>query len=42
MGHIFKEKPDFLGDVHAVMIDPQNGARLGASDPRRGGLAVGW
>jgi len=47
MGHKFREKPGFsdsdsIGDAHGVMIDPVNGMRLGASDPRRGGAAVGW
>jgi gamma-glutamyltranspeptidase/glutathione hydrolase len=47
MGHKFRDKPGFSGlptisDLHAVMIDPATGVRLGASDPRRGGVAVGW
>jgi len=47
MGHVFREKPGFsdsdsLGDAHGVMIDAQTGMRMGASDPRRGGAAVGW
>jgi len=47
MGHKFREKPGFseldtLGHAGSVMIDPQTGMRLGASDPRRGGAAVGW
>ncbi len=42
MGHAFKEKPEFIGDAHAIAVDPRDGARLGASDPRRGGVAVGW
>jgi gamma-glutamyltranspeptidase/glutathione hydrolase len=42
MGHVFEDRPEFIGDAHAIAVDPQNGARLGASDPRRGGLAVGW
>ena len=42
MGHIFNEKADYIGDVHAIAVDPETGARLGASDPRRGGTAVGW
>jgi gamma-glutamyltranspeptidase/glutathione hydrolase len=42
MGHIFNEKADYIGDAHAIAVDPQTGARLGASDPRRGGMAVGW
>jgi gamma-glutamyltranspeptidase/glutathione hydrolase len=41
MGHIFNEKPEAIGDAHAIAIAP-DGARLGASDPRRGGVAVGW
>ncbi|HQR40885.1 MAG TPA: gamma-glutamyltransferase, partial [Blastocatellia bacterium] len=31
-----------LGDAQAVMIDPATGMRLGASDARRPGLAVGY
>lgn len=42
MGHIFREKPGYIGDAHGVMIDPKDGMRLGASDPRRGGEAVGY
>jgi len=33
--------PGNIGDVHGIMIDA-DGTRLGASDPRRGGVAVGW
>ncbi|HMC22561.1 MAG TPA: gamma-glutamyltransferase [Thermoanaerobaculia bacterium] len=42
MGHIFQDRPEFIGDAHAIGVDPQNGMRLGASDPRRGGAAIGW
>jgi gamma-glutamyltranspeptidase/glutathione hydrolase len=47
MGHVFRDKPGFsdsdsIGDAHGVMIDAQTGMRMGASDPRRGGAAVGW
>jgi len=42
MGHIFQDRPEFIGDAHAIGVDPQNGVRLGASDPRRGGAAIGW
>lgn len=42
MGYVFQEKPTFVGDVHAIGIDPKTGDRLGASDTRRGGVAVGW
>ena len=46
MGHKFREKPGFsdlgtIGDAQGVMIDA-SGMRLGASDPRRGGAAVGF
>jgi len=43
MGHVFSEKPmAHISDANAVMIDPKSGLRYGASDPRRGGEAVGW
>lgn len=42
MGHVFAEKPVFIGDAQAVAVDPQNGDRLGACDPRRGGVPIGW
>jgi len=41
-GYVFAAKPDTIGDAEGIMVDPQSGARLGASDPRRGGVAVGW
>jgi gamma-glutamyltranspeptidase/glutathione hydrolase len=49
MGHTFRDIPGAsrnipsdIGDAHGVMIDPATGMRLGASDPRLGGVAVGW
>lgn len=49
MGHVFRTLPGMnrntpgqLGDAQGVMIDPVNGMRLGGSDPRRGGEAVGY
>ena len=43
MGHKFREKPlAHISDANVVAIDPKSGLRLGASDPRRGGTAVGW
>lgn len=51
MGHIFRPIPgmsqttgelDSIGDAHSIMVDPVNGMRLGAADPRRGGAAVGF
>jgi gamma-glutamyltranspeptidase/glutathione hydrolase len=46
MGHRFRAKAGFsdsetIGDAQGVMIDAA-GTRLGASDPRRGGAAIGW
>ena len=42
MGYVFDEKPGFLGDAESIAVDPKTGERLGASDPRRGGIAAGW
>jgi gamma-glutamyltranspeptidase/glutathione hydrolase len=41
MGHVFNEKAGSWGDAESIAVAP-DGARLGASDPRRGGVAVGW
>ncbi len=41
-GHVFAEKPGNMGDAEGVMIDPKSGMRLGASDPRSGGVPVGY
>ena len=48
MGHTFRDipgasrnAPSDIGDAHGVMIDA-TGMRLGASDPRLGGVAVGY
>lgn len=42
MGHVFAEKAGNMGDAEGVMIDLKTGMRLGASDPRSGGVAVGY
>jgi gamma-glutamyltranspeptidase/glutathione hydrolase len=49
MGHKFREIPGMsrtvpgdIGDAHGVMIDPVSGMRMGASDVRLGGVAVGY
>jgi gamma-glutamyltranspeptidase/glutathione hydrolase len=42
MGHSFAEKPGNMGDAEGIMIDAKTGMRLGASDPRSGGAAVGY
>ncbi len=39
--YFFRETEN-LGDVHAILVDPKTGARLGASDPRRGGAPAGY
>ena len=41
-GHVFAEKPGNMGDAEGVMIDAKSGMRLGASDPRSGGVPVGY
>ena len=41
-GHVFAERPRHMGDAEGVMIDPKTGMRLGASDPRSGGVPVGY
>jgi gamma-glutamyltranspeptidase / glutathione hydrolase len=41
-GHVFAERPRYMGDAEGVMIDPKNGMRLGASDSRSGGVPVGY
>ncbi|MFP5265141.1 MAG: gamma-glutamyltransferase [Blastocatellia bacterium] len=41
-GHVFADKPGSMGDAEGVMIDPKSGMRLGASDPRLGGVPVGY
>jgi gamma-glutamyltranspeptidase/glutathione hydrolase len=41
MGHTTTVEAD-MGDVHAIMIDPVTGLRLGASDPRQDGRTLGY
>ena len=41
-GHVFAEKPGHMGDAEGIMIDPKTKMRLGASDPRLGGVPVGY
>ncbi|MHB0968301.1 MAG: gamma-glutamyltransferase [Thermoanaerobaculia bacterium] len=42
MGHVFREKPEFTGNAQAIMIEPGTGVRIGASDPRFGGIPCGY
>ncbi len=41
LGHRTEVLPD-MGDVHAILIDPATGLRLGASDPRMDGKTIGY
>jgi gamma-glutamyltranspeptidase / glutathione hydrolase len=47
-GHKFRRvagagtTPGDIGDAHGVAIDPVTGMRMGTSDPRLGGVAVGY
>ena len=42
MGHKFRERSGNLGDAQGIMVDPKTGMRMGASDPRLGGVPVGY
>lgn len=42
LGHTINPRLRAQGDVHAVMIEPGSGWRLGFSDGRRGGRALGY
>jgi gamma-glutamyltranspeptidase/glutathione hydrolase len=41
LGHVVAESND-MGDVQAILVDPQTSLRMGASDPRLDGLALGY
>ncbi|HEY0788453.1 MAG TPA: gamma-glutamyltransferase [Thermoanaerobaculia bacterium] len=41
-GHVLADRASEFGDAQAIMIDPKTGVRLGGSDPRLGGAAVGY
>jgi gamma-glutamyltranspeptidase/glutathione hydrolase len=41
-GHVFADKPGNMGDAEGIMIEPKTGIRLGASDPRLGGVPIGY
>lgn len=42
MGHRLTDRPRRMGDAHAIMIEQKTGIRLGASDPRLNGRAIGY
>jgi len=41
LGHVVSVTED-MGDVHAILVDPATSLRMGASDPRMDGLALGY
>jgi gamma-glutamyltranspeptidase / glutathione hydrolase len=40
--HIVGGNPETFGGAHAILIDPESGAFIGGSDPRKGGCALGF
>ena len=46
LGHVRAAPPGILrqsmGGGQAIMIDPVNGTLMGASDPRKDGMAIGY
>jgi gamma-glutamyltranspeptidase/glutathione hydrolase len=42
-GHkIVSASPESFGGAHAIVVDPESGAFIGGSDPRKGGCALGF
>jgi gamma-glutamyltranspeptidase/glutathione hydrolase len=41
-GHKFATKPFYMSDAQGIMIEDKTGMRLGASDARQDGAAVGY
>jgi gamma-glutamyltranspeptidase/glutathione hydrolase len=41
-GHKLVTRPRYMGDAQGIMIEEKTGIRLGASDPRADGAAVGY
>jgi gamma-glutamyltranspeptidase/glutathione hydrolase len=41
-GHKLVARPRYMGDAHGIMIEQKTGMRLGASDARNEGAAVGY
>ena len=41
-GHRLTQRPRYMGDAQAIMIEEKTGVRLGASDPRQFGEPVGY
>jgi gamma-glutamyltranspeptidase/glutathione hydrolase len=41
-GHRFRDKALYFGDAQGIAIDLESGLRLGACDPRQGGIPAGY
>jgi len=41
-GYVFAARASSMGDAEGIMIEPETGMRLGASDPRSAGASVGY
>jgi gamma-glutamyltranspeptidase / glutathione hydrolase len=41
-GHNFAKKPEYMSDAQGIMIEEKTNVRLGASDARRDGAAIGY
>jgi gamma-glutamyltranspeptidase/glutathione hydrolase len=41
-GYVIAPKRTWIGEVEAIGINPKTGERLGAPDPRRDGVALGY
>lgn len=41
IGHRIR-KVGVIGDMHAILVEDESGLLIGASDPRRGGVAMGY
>ncbi|MSP60458.1 MAG: gamma-glutamyltransferase [Myxococcales bacterium] len=41
-GHTFGEARGYMGEAHGIWIDPKDGTKFGACDPRQGGVPVGY
>ena len=41
-GHRLAPRGEYFGDANAIAVDSKSGVRLGACDPRWGGVPVGY
>jgi gamma-glutamyltranspeptidase/glutathione hydrolase len=41
-GYVFRQKLEDLGDAQGIAVDPKTGLRYGGTDPRLGGVVVGY